>query len=123
MSISFDINVNYTKGLKKLSENDMYDGYAFTSVEKNYVLWSNKYLITTAKDCLVITPYFNKNNPNIKKSTIIKKSDIERFSHGKVMKAFEIKLISGKTIKYTTTAVEYEKIAVRFNQWLLEDLK
>lgn len=123
MSISFNVKVNYAKALKKLSENNLYDGFAFAAVIKNYVLWNKSYLITTTKDRLVITPYFNKNNPNIKKSTSINKSEIECFSHGKIMKAFDINLINGKTIKYSTTAVEYIKIVERFNKWLLEDLK
>ena len=123
MSISFNVNVNYAKALEKLSENNLYNGYAFTSAEKNYILWIKSFLITTTNDSLVITPYLNKNKPNIKKSTVIKKSEIKCFTHGKIMKAFEIKLKDGKTIKYSTSAVEYDKIVERFNQWLLEDLK
>ena len=122
MSISFNININYSKALKKLSESNLYDGYAFTVAQKNHVLWISSFLVTTTKENLVITPFFNKNNPNIKKSVLIKKSDIESFSTGKFMKAFNIKLISGETLKYSTTAVEYEKIVEQFNQWLLQDL-
>ena len=121
MSISFNVNVNYAKALEKLSENNLYNGYAFTSAEKNYVLWIKSFLITTTNDSLVITPYLNKNKPNIKKSTVIMKPEIQCFSCGKIMKAFEIKLKDGKTIKYSTRAVEYDKIVERFNQWLLED--
>ena len=123
MGIGFNININYEKGLKKLSENNLYDGYAFTAVEKKHVLWIESLLITTAKDYLVITPYLNKNNPKIEKATIIKKSGIKNFSHGKIMKGFEINLANGETIKYSTTAVEYDKIVERFNQWLLLSLK
>ena len=120
MGISFEVKLNFSKGLKKLNKNNLYDGFAFTSVQKSYVIWNRTLLITTANDNLVITPYLNKNNPNTKKSTIIKKSDIKSFSPGKIMKSFEINLISGGTIKYRTTAVEHKSIVDRFNQWLTE---
>jgi len=118
MSIGFDIKVDYTKALKILAEKGLFDGVAFTTVEKNYVLWNKSYLITTANEFLAITPYLNKNKPNTNKTIKIPKTEIENFDAGKIMKAFNIKLKANKEMKFSTTIVEYERMVENFNQWL-----
>lgn len=112
------IKISYKKAIEKLKENNLSDGFFFVEAMKNYVLWGKSYIFTTNNDEFVVTPFFNKNNPNVKKAQKIAKKDISSFSTSKWRRIFVINLKDGKSFKYTTTDVEIAQRVEILNKWL-----
>ena len=113
-----EITISYKKALELLKGNQLYDGIIFISVFKSYFLWGRSYIVATNADSLTIVPFLNKNKPNIQKVIKVAKGDIVGFSAGKITRKFIINLKDGKTLKYSTNDVDYDKRVEIFNKWL-----